>query len=97
MISELVSNAAPVKDISVKAMAGKKIGSVIGKRRIGNKPPLTVAEVVKAAVKVPAAANPINPKKIVAINSKKFSVGASNRIKNIGKIKIDSATSDKKT
>ena len=97
MINELASNAAPVKDISVSAIAGRKIGSVIGKSRIGNKPPLTVAEVVKAAVKVPAAANPISPKKIVAINNKKFSIGASNRIKNIGRIKIVSATSDKKT
>ena len=95
--SKLKSNAALVKEISVSAIAGKNIGRVIGKSRIGKSPPLTVAEVVKAAVKVPAAAIPINPKKIVASNKKIFSMATSNRIKNIGRIKIVNAVSDKKT
>lgn len=95
--SELISNAPPVNEISVKAIAGKKIGSVIGKSKIGKRPPLTVAEVVNAAVNVPADAIPINPKKIVARSKKNFSTATSNRIKNIGKIKIVSAVSDKKT
>ena len=96
-IRELDSNAPPVKEISVRLIAGKKIGSVIGKSKIGKSPPLTVAEVVKAAVKVPAAAIPISPKKIVVNSRKIFSTTTSNKIKNIGKIKIVSAASDNKT
>ena len=96
-ISELVSNAPPVNDSSVKVIAGKKIGNVIGKSRIGKSPPLTVAEVVIAAVNVPAAAIPISPSKIVKLSRRKLSTATSNRIKNIGRIKSVSIVSDKKT
>ena len=96
-IRELASNAAPVKDISVKLIEKRKIGRVIGKSKIGKSPPLTVAEVVSAAVNVPAAAIPISPRKIVAVSNKKFSTATSNRIKNIGRIKIVSADSERKT
>ena len=95
--SELISNASPVNEISVKDIAGKKIGRVIGKSKIGKSPPLTVAEVVRAAVNVPAAAIPISPKKIVASSKKNLSTTTSNRIKNIGKIKIVNTVNDKKT
>ena len=95
--SELISNASPANEISVRVIAGKKIGSVIGKSKIWNNPPLTVAEVVNAAVNVPAAASPISPIKIVVASKKIFSICAANRIKNVGRIKIVSAVSDKKT
>ena len=96
-ISKLVSIGSAVIEISVSLIAGKNIGNITGNNKIGKSPPLTVAEVVNAAINVPAADNPIVPSNNVDNSKKIFSTPTSNRIKNIGKIKIVSTASDKNT
>ncbi len=59
-VSNSVSKSEPVIAAAVNCIAGKNIGSVIGNSKIGNKPPFTDAEVVNAAVNVPAAASVSN-------------------------------------